>query len=105
LQARVSEIIIHYPIQEFPICAISIFTSPELLTGENGAGKTNTLDAIHYLCLGKSYFHPGDQQSVKHDGSFSGWKVFFKNTEEQHALTCVFAMGGKKELSRNIYYL
>ncbi|MCH8331247.1 MAG: AAA family ATPase, partial [Bacteroidetes bacterium] len=25
------------------------------IVGANGAGKTNLLDAIHYLCLGRSY--------------------------------------------------
>lgn len=33
--------------------------------GNNGAGKTNLLDAIHYLCLCKSYFNPIDSQQIK----------------------------------------
>lgn len=33
--------------------------------GENGAGKTNLLDAIHYLALCKSYFNPIDSQHIK----------------------------------------
>lgn len=35
-------------------------------TGPNGSGKTNLLDAIYYLCVGKSYFNPIDQQNFKH---------------------------------------
>jgi DNA replication and repair protein RecF len=31
-----------------------------VITGKNGAGKTNLLDAIHLLCLGKSYFSGQD---------------------------------------------
>jgi DNA replication and repair protein RecF len=34
-------------------------------TGNNGVGKTNLLDAIHYLSLCKSYFNPIDSQHIK----------------------------------------
>ncbi len=39
-------------------------------TGNNGSGKTNLLDAIHYLSIGKSYFNPIDQQNIRHGESF-----------------------------------
>jgi DNA replication and repair protein RecF len=39
--------------------------------GDNGVGKTNLLDAIHYLCLCKSYFNPVDSQNIKHDEEFA----------------------------------
>lgn len=35
--------------------------------GENGSGKTNLLDAIHYLCLTKSMFTHSDQPLVNFD--------------------------------------
>src|SRR5690349_6799671 len=38
--------------------------------GNNGSGKTNLLDAIHYLSLCKSYFNPIDTQNIKHDSEF-----------------------------------
>ena len=38
--------------------------------GNNGSGKTNLLDAIHYLSLCKSYFNPIDTQNIKHDEEF-----------------------------------
>lgn len=34
--------------------------------GNNGVGKTNLLDAIHYLSLCKSYFEPIDQFNILH---------------------------------------
>lgn len=36
-----------------------------LLWGSNGAGKTNVLDAIHYLCLTKSFLNQSDQQNIR----------------------------------------
>jgi len=38
--------------------------------GNNGAGKTNLLDAIHYLSFCKSYFNLLDNQNIKHDTDF-----------------------------------
>ncbi len=39
--------------------------------GDNGAGKTNILDAIHYLSFCKSYFNTIDYQNILHDAPFS----------------------------------
>jgi len=41
-----------------------------VFTGNNGAGKTNLLDAIHYLSLCKSYFNPIDSQQIKQGADF-----------------------------------
>ena len=44
--------------------------------GDNGAGKTNVLDAVHYLSMSKSAFTMTDGQSVSHGEDFFvvlGW--------------------------------
>lgn len=41
-----------------------------LISGLNGIGKTNLLDAIYYLSVGKSYFTPYDQRVVRQDELF-----------------------------------
>lgn len=38
--------------------------------GQNGAGKTNVLDAIYYLSFCKSYFNPIDSQNIRHEEDF-----------------------------------
>jgi len=38
--------------------------------GNNGVGKTNLLDAIHYLAFCKSYFNPIDSQNIRHAEDF-----------------------------------
>ncbi len=40
------------------------------LVGENGAGKTNVLDAIHYLSMCRSSLGTTDRQSVRHGAEF-----------------------------------
>lgn len=46
--------------------------SPALnaFVGRNGSGKTNLLEAIYYLCMGKSYFNTPDQFVVRHGEDF-----------------------------------
>ena len=43
--------------------------SPEIncLVGKNGMGKTNVLDALHYLSLGKSAINPVDTANITYD--------------------------------------
>ena len=38
--------------------------------GNNGVGKTNLLDAIHYLSFCKSFFNPIDSQNIRHTEDF-----------------------------------
>ena len=71
------------------------------LCGRNGVGKTNTLDAIHYLCFTKSYFARQDSQNVlkgregfRIDGQFS------LNGKEEQAV-CILRETGRKEFSIN----
>lgn len=40
------------------------------IVGLNGVGKTNLLDAIHYLSMTKSYFNNVDMLSIRHDEDF-----------------------------------
>lgn len=40
------------------------------ITGSNGVGKTNVLDAIYYLSLCKSFFNSTDQQNIRHQEGF-----------------------------------
>jgi DNA replication and repair protein RecF len=46
--------------------------SPKIncLVGNNGMGKTNILDAIHYLSFCKSFFNAVDSQNIRHNEPF-----------------------------------
>jgi len=50
----------------------SLEFSPRIncFAGNNGVGKTNILDAIHYLSLTKSYFNPVDTQNINYSKDF-----------------------------------
>ncbi len=69
--------------------------------GKNGVGKTNILDAIYHLSLGKSYFNPIAIQNVMHDKDFYLIEGFFDNNNKQEHIVCSFKIGQKKVLKRN----
>ncbi len=70
-------------------------------TGKNGMGKTNILDAIHYLCQGKSYFNSTDKELILHTKDQFKLKGIFKNLEEKHQVECHFQQGKRKSLSKD----
>jgi DNA replication and repair protein RecF len=68
------------------------------ITGPNGSGKTNLLDAIYYLCYTKSYFTSYQQNNVqKGTDGFRIEGVFSKNEHALEVISCKWK-GGKKEV-------
>lgn len=71
------------------------------LVGPNGSGKTNVLDAIHYLCLCKSYFGGGDAHAMRHgDQFFSVAGTFLREGKSDEVLVSV-KTGQKKTIRFN----
>ncbi|HEV7620673.1 MAG TPA: DNA replication and repair protein RecF, partial [Flavisolibacter sp.] len=71
------------------------------ICGRNGVGKTNLLDAIHYLCFTKSYFTRQDQMNI-HQGH-EGFRLeghFNLNGNKEKAV-CILRETGRKEFALN----
>ena len=69
------------------------------LTGKNGMGKTNLLDAVYYLCIGKSYFSSGDKYVVKKGEAFFRLFGTFSQNDEKETVEVKVTPGKKKEIS------
>ena len=70
--------------------------------GDNGAGKTNILDAIYYLSMSKSAFTMTDGQSVSHGEEFFVAEGSYLSDEGRaELLNCSFSRKGGKVLKRN----
>ncbi|MBO9617961.1 MAG: DNA replication/repair protein RecF [Niabella sp.] len=75
---------------EFPKKVVAI-------CGKNGMGKTNILDAIHYLCFTKSYFSNTDAINVQQGArGFRIEGLFTLNSQDETAV-CILRETGKKE--------
>ncbi|WP_460613182.1 MULTISPECIES: DNA replication/repair protein RecF [Hymenobacter] len=71
--------------------------------GDNGSGKTNLLDAIHYLSLTKSAFTSSDTQTIKQGEEFFVVRGKFRTTpaEKAEAIQCSLRLGQKKVVTHN----
>lgn len=75
--------------------------SINLISGDNGAGKTNLLDAIHYLCLSKSAFSSVDALTIKHEEVYFSIMGDMKEEAETYRIICGLKNGDKKVLTVN----
>src|SRR5262245_27419503 len=66
------------------------------ISGRNGIGKTNLLDAIHYLCFTKSYFTRDANNILK---GYNGFQLEgeFEIWDKPEKATCILRETGKKE--------
>lgn len=69
--------------------------------GNNGAGKTNLLDAVHYLSLCKSYFNPIDSQQIKQGADFFMVNGVFEKNGNKEVVACGVKRNQKKQFKRN----
>lgn len=70
-------------------------------TGNNGAGKTNLLDAIHYLSLCKSYFNPVDSQQIRYGTAGFMIQGIFRKNGTKDTVFCGVRRNQKKQFKRN----
>lgn len=71
------------------------------IMGPNGSGKTNLLDAIHYLSLTKSSINPIDQQNIQHDEEFFSIRGTFYLHGKNHQIQCSCKIGSKKVIRKD----
>lgn len=68
------------------------------ICGRNGVGKTNLLDAIHYLCFTKSYF---TRESLVTQHGQLGFRIegHLRVHDKEEKAVCILRETGKKEFS------
>ncbi len=66
------------------------------IVGENGSGKTNLLDAIHYLSYTKSAFNSIDTQNIRHNSNFFSLISRVELNQKEVPISCSLKKGAKK---------
>jgi len=75
------------------------------LVGNNGAGKTNLLDALYYLSFCKSYFNPIDTQNIRSGADFFAIHGHYRQegevSKDALAVSCTLQRGQSKKMKFN----
>lgn len=71
------------------------------IAGNNGEGKTNLLDAIHYLSFTKSYFNPIDSQNIFHEAPLFVIQGEFRIGDKEEDVYCAQKKGERKQIKLN----
>ncbi len=80
---------------------ITFDTNINCFVGNNGAGKTNILSAIHYLALCKDYFNLSDSLNVRQGENFFIIDGYFNRKGTFDRVYCAFDVNKKKIVSLN----
>lgn len=77
--------------------------SPKLncFIGNNGAGKTNMLDAVYYLSFCKSFFNAADQLNINHQENYFMLNAKYRRLDTNETISCGLQQGHKKQFKRN----
>jgi DNA replication and repair protein RecF len=77
--------------------------SPKLncFLGDNGAGKTNLLDAIYFLSFCRSFFNPIDFNNIKHGSDFFMITGKYFRADDEDTVSCGYKVGQQKQFKRN----
>ena len=87
--------------KNYPSAEIEFSEGVNCFVGENGTGKTNLMDAIHYLSLCKSCFNPVDSQNILHKTPFFVIQGEFNNNEKIENIYCGLKANYRKQFKRN----
>ncbi len=80
---------------------MTLSSSINCFTGNNGSGKTNILDAVHYLSVCKSYLNTVDKQNIRFDQPFFVVQGVFEAENKEINIHCSVKVGAKKIFKRN----
>ena len=69
--------------------------------GNNGAGKTNLMDAIYYLSFCKSFLNPVDAQNIRFDQDFFMIQGKYGRLDSEETIYCGLKRNQKKIFKRN----
>jgi DNA replication and repair protein RecF len=87
--------------KNYPEAELRFSKQINCLTGNNGEGKTNILDAIHYLSFCKSFFNPIDSQNILHESAFFLIQGTFEVADQEEEIYCGLKRNQKKQFKRN----
>ncbi len=73
-----------------------------VITGPNGAGKTSLIDAVHFLCMSRSFVSNSDQYVINNDETYFMIKGHFEGQiRAEFDVSCSYSRGDGKKIFVN----
>ncbi len=82
-------------------CKIKFSPKLNCFIGNNGAGKTNVLDAVYYLSFCKSFFNSLDYLNINHQENYFMLQADYQRQDSNEVISCGLQRGNKKQFKRN----
>ena len=87
--------------KNYPELEVEFAKEINCFVGANGSGKTNLLDAIHYLSLTKSAFNNVDSQNIQHNENYFSIRGSFSTNAKKYQVQCSLQHRQKKVVKLN----
>lgn len=87
--------------KNFETASLNFIEGINCIVGKNGVGKTNILDALYYLSLGKSAINPIDTANIRYDQEAFFIKSKLTRAKSKQEIVCSVQTGKKKSLKLN----
>lgn len=84
--------------KNYPEAGVDFIGNIHCFLGKNGSGKTNLLDAIHYLSFTKSGVHASDLNNIRHGHDHFLISGVFEKQGKQFEVACSYSPEGKKKV-------
>lgn len=77
--------------------------SPQIncFVGNNGVGKTNILDALFYLSVGKSFLNNSDSQNIANEEDFFNIEGMIANDDKDDIIRINYGKDSRKTIKKN----
>ena len=77
--------------------------SPQIncFVGNNGVGKTNILDALHYVSVGKSFLGNSDYQNIRENEDFFSVEAQIQTEDKEDVIKILLPKEAKKIIRKN----
>lgn len=95
------ERLVLYNFKNYAEAELSFSKQIVCLLGNNGSGKTNILDAIHYLSVTKSFFNQVDSQNILKDYDQCSIQGEFQKDNQHETVLCSIRKNHKKVVKKN----
>ena len=82
--------------RKYEECKIEFNKGINLITGMNGVGKTNVVEAIDFLSIGKSFKTNNDEEMIKFKEKFARIEMEFEKDKSKKEYKAIISSSGKK---------